>query len=108
MFVLSWGLGVQICFATDIPSKLEISVNKLDILFIFGMFPPFDFFETHLDFKMSETNNPGTHFDFLPEGQKVDLFAFLFSRERKPIIFSSRKGLLLKDVDNVLQLFRNF
>lgn len=57
---------------------------------------------------MSETTNPGAHFDFLPEGQKVDLLAFHFSRERKPFIFSSPKGLLLRDVDNMLQLYRNF
>ena len=57
---------------------------------------------------MSETNNPGAHFDFLPEGQKVDLFAFLFSREKKPIIFSSHTGVLLEDVDRMLQLYRNF
>lgn len=57
---------------------------------------------------MSETNNPGAHFDFQTEGQKVDLFAFHFTRERNPFIFSSPKGLLLRDVDNMLQLYRNF
>ena len=68
----------------------------------------FHFFEPYENFQMSETYNPGAHFDFLPEGQKVDLFAFHFSRERKPFIFSSPKGLLLRDVDSMLQLYRNF
>lgn len=57
---------------------------------------------------MSETNNPGAHFDFLPEGQKVDLFAFLFSRKKKPTIFSSHMGVLLENVDEMLQLTETF
>lgn len=73
MFVLSWGLGVQICFATDILSKLEISVNKLVILFIIRVPSPLPFFQPHENFKMSETTQVLTWLFCLEDGKWTSL-----------------------------------
>lgn len=66
------------------------------------------FFEPHEDSTWVKQTTQVLTLIFCLKDRKWTFFAFHFSRERKPIIFSSHKRLLLKDVDSTLQLCRNF